>query len=74
MQVFQELNYIVDVDYLNILYAEDHRNLHAQIGRKTKNISHRIITGIKKLQLYLKHVQQRGNCEIGTDLNYSSIE
>ena len=73
MQVFQELTSIGGVDDLIILSAEDLRKLYAQLDRKINNISRRNVTGIKKIQFFLKHLQQRGDYEIGPNFNYSSI-
>ena len=74
MQVFQELTFICGVDYLIIISTEDLRNLHAHLDRKTNSISRRNIIGIKKLQLYLTHLQQREDYEIGSNFNYSSTD
>ena len=74
MQVFQELTSIYGVDYLIILSYEDICNIYAQLDRKASNISRRIITGIKKLQFWLKHLQQRWHHEIGNSFNCSSID
>ena len=74
VQVFQELSSIGDVDALITLCAENLRTFHSHLSRKTKSILWCSIMSIKRLQLFLKHLQQRGHYEIGTKFDYSSID
>ena len=65
MQIFQELDSIGRIDGLVTLSAEDIRNFHTYLDKKTDAILPMSnIIGIKFLQRFLKHVQQRGHYEI----------
>ena len=74
IQVFQELSSIGGIDGQITLSSDNLRTLYSHFNSKTNIISFCIIMGIKRLQLFLKHLQQRGHYEIGTNFDYSSID
>ena len=75
MQVFQELASVGGIDDIMTLSSKDLRTLHSHLDKKSNGIlPMRNITRIKHLQRFLKNLQQRGNCEMGIDFDYYSID
>ena len=74
MKVFQEL---ASIDSIGSLVTTSYENLHtlySHLSRKKNNMSCRNIMNIKKIQFFLKYLQQRGCYEIGVILDYFSID
>jgi len=74
MKVFQDLASIDGIGGLVTTSSENLRTFYSHLSRKTNNMSCRNIMNIKKIQFFLKYLQQRGCYEIGVIFDYFSID
>ena len=73
-QLFQELASIEGIDVLISLYQDNLQALYENLKRKKNSISLWSILSIKKLQFFLKHLQEKEIYDIRPKFDYSSID